>query len=404
MLGITTGLKLLLDLRQIHHVVKHREKVPAAFSASIELTNHQNAADYTVTKTRLAMLNTITDSLILLWLTLGGGINWLWVFISTLTTSEIIRGTLFTCIVILITVLASLPFSLYSTFNIEARFGFNKTTLSLFLTDTLKTVLLAVLIGIPLLVLILWIMDSMGSLWWIWAWTAWAGFNLLLLIIFPTFIAPLFNKFQPLEDDTLRSKIETLLSRNGFASKGVFVMDGSKRSSHSNAYFTGFGRSKRIVFFDTLLKQLTPEQIEAVLAHELGHFHLKHITKRMVLSFTLSLTLLFVLGHLMTIPWFYSGLGVTYQSTSIALILFFMVIPIFTFPLTPLSSYLSRQHEYEADKFAATQNDAKELITALTILYKDNASTLTPDPLYSMFYNSHPPASLRIASLERFIN
>lgn len=394
----TIVLRVYLARRQIRHVTRYRQQVPAAFS-SITLAEHQKAADYTTTKTRLAVFNMLIDSILLLWLTLGGGLNWLWLSAASMTSNDILRGLLLIFGVMLVSFMVGLPTSLYATFGIEARFGFNRSTPKLYVLDLLKSTLLSVLIGAPLLALILWLMQAMGNTWWLWVWLVWMAFVLLLQILYPTVIAPLFNKFQPLDDGDLRTRIENLLTRNGFASKGVFIMDGSKRSSHGNAYFAGFGRSKRIVFFDTLLKQLTPTQIEAVLAHELGHFRLRHIVKFVIFNFALSLLLLFVLGLLMHAPWFYQGLGIAQPSTAMALILFFLVLPVFTFPLTPIASYLSRRHEYEADAFAAQQSSAADLVTALTCLYKDNATTLTPDPLYSAFYDSHPPAPLRIARL-----
>lgn len=394
----TITLRVYLARRQIRHVNQHRQQVPAAFS-TISLAEHQKAADYTTAKTRLAVFNMLIDSVLLLWLTLGGGLNWLWLSAASMTTNGILRGLLLIFGVMLVSFIVGLPTTLYATFGIEARFGFNRTTPKLYLLDLLKSTLLSVLIGAPLLALVLWLMQAMGNSWWLWVWMVWIAFVLLLQVLYPTVIAPLFNKFQPLDHDDLRTRIENLLSRNGFASRGVFIMDGSKRSSHGNAYFAGFGRSKRIVFFDTLLKQLTPAQIEAVLAHELGHFRLRHIVKFVAFNFALSLLLLFVLGLLMNAPWFYQGLGVTQPSTAMALILFFLVLPVFTFPLTPIASSLSRRHEYEADAFAAQQSTASDLVTALTCLYKDNATTLTPDPLYSTFYDSHPPAPLRIARL-----
>ena len=394
----TIVLRVYLARRQIRHVTRYRQQVPTAFS-SITLAEHQKAADYTTTKTRLAVFNMLIDSILLLWLTLGGGLNWLWLSAASMTSNDILRGLLLIFGVMLVSFMVGLPTSLYATFGIEARFGFNRSTPKLYVLDLLKSTLLSVLIGAPLLALILWLMQAMGNTWWLWVWLVWMAFVLLLQILYPTVIAPLFNKFQPLDDGDLRTRIENLLTRNGFASKGVFIMDGSKRSSHGNAYFAGFGRSKRIVFFDTLLKQLTPTQIEAVLAHELGHFRLRHIVKFVIFNFALSLLLLFVLGLLMHAPWFYQGLGIAQPSTAMALILFFLVLPVFTFPLTPIASYLSRRHEYEADAFAAQQSSAADLVTALTCLYKDNATTLTPDPLYSAFYDSHPPAPLRIARL-----
>ncbi len=311
-----------------------------------------------------------------------------------------LSGILLVVAVTIISSTISLPISLYSTFRIEARYGFNKMTLRMFVLDLIKGSLIGAIIGLPLLALVLWLMAQAGPLWWLWVWLVWSAFQLLMVALYPTLIAPLFNRFSPLEDLELKQRIEALLARTGFKSQGVFVMDGSRRSSHGNAYFTGFGSAKRIVFFDTLLKQLAPQEIEAVLAHELGHFKRKHIVKRISFAFALSLGFLFILGQLLDASWFYTALGVSTPSTAMALILFFMAVPAFTFPLTPLSSLMSRRHEYEADSFAASQAEAQHLIDALVKLYRDNASTLTPDPLHSAFYDSHPPASLRIAHLK----
>jgi STE24 endopeptidase len=292
-----------------------------------------------------------------------------------------------------------MPLSLYRTFGIEARFGFNQMTAKLFIIDLLKQTLLGAAIGIPLILTAMWMMNSLGAYWWFYAWLGWMAFNVILLAIFPTWIAPLFNKFSPLDNQDLKKRIELLLGKCGFRAQGLFVMDGSKRSSHGNAYFTGFGKTKRIVFFDTLLTRLTTEEIEAVLAHELGHFKRRHVIKRIALSFAVSLIMLGVLGFLMNQPWFYAGLNAGQQSTGMALVLFFMVMPVFMFILQPLSSFYSRKHEFEADQYAAQQTNASDLITALVKLYKDNASTLTPDPLHSMIYDSHPPAAIRVANL-----
>jgi STE24 endopeptidase len=399
-LGGSLLLKLWLAHRHTRHILRHRQHLPAGFADAIPLEAHQRAADYTVAKTRLGMANAAVDTLLILALTLGGGLQHLWQLSGNLAGSELLRGLILIGSVSLISGVIMLPFSLASTFGIEARFGFNSTTPKLFLIDLVKSTVLGVLIGAPLLLVVLWLMSIMGNRWWLWVWLLWSGFSVLLVAIYPTLIAPLFNKFQPLQDETLGQRIDALLKRCGFKSQGIFVMDGSTRSSHGNAYFTGFGASKRIVFFDTLLKRLEHEEIEAVLAHELGHFHKRHVIKRIALTFALSLGFLFILGQLIDSPWFYQGLGLTSQSHALALVLFFMVIPAFTFPLTPLSSLLSRRHEYEADDFAAEQVSADALASALVKLYRDNASTLTPDPLHSAFYDSHPPATLRIAHLK----
>lgn len=399
-LALSLCLRLFLAQRQIAHVRTHRNAVPAEFAASIPLATHQHAADYTIAKVRLAMASSLFDALLLLVLTLGGGLQYLWQASAFAGLEELGRGLVFVALTTLASSLAGLPFTLISTFGIETRYGFNKITPRLFITDLLRSTLLSVLLGLPLLALVLWLMQGAGTLWWLWVWLVWAGFSLLLLLVYPTFIAPLFNRFQPLDDKALATRIGQLLSRTGFKSQGIFVMDGSRRSSHGNAYFTGFGAAKRIVFFDTLLGTLSHAEVEAVLAHELGHFKKKHVAKRMATTFALALVFLFVLGQCLTNLWFYQGLGLASQSYAIALVLFFMVMPLFTFPLTPLSSLLSRKHEYEADAFAASETAAGDLISALVKLYRDNASTLTPDPLYSAFYDSHPPATLRIAHLK----
>lgn len=392
--------RFALALRHLHHVARHRDAVPPAFADSISLTAHQKAADYTRAKTRLSLLHIALDGLILLVLTLGGGLELLVQFSLGLVSHPILGGVVFIGITMTLLSLLELPLVWYQTFSIEARFGFNKMTPGLFIADHIKQWLLGLALGLPLLYLVLWFMHNAGALWWLYTWLAWVGFNLLILAIFPTFIAPLFNKFIPLQDDSLRQRIEGLLQKCGFKASGVFIMDGSRRSSHGNAYFTGLGKSKRIVFFDTLLKHLAPEEIEAVLAHELGHFKHHHIGKRMFWMFSLSLLLLWVLSLLMQQPWFYAGLGVTTTGTAMALLLFFLVLPVFTFLLHPLTSYHSRKHEYEADSYAARQASASDLVAALIKLYRDNASTLTPDPWYSRFYDSHPPAPLRIAHLQ----
>ncbi|WP_287876711.1 M48 family metallopeptidase [Aquitalea sp.] len=399
-LATTLVLKLWLGLRHIRHIAAHRRHVPVEFADAITLQQHQHAADYSMAKTRLGLLSSIIDTSLILTLTMGGALEWLAGYIAQLHSGPIASGLLLVVAVTVISSAISLPISLYSTFRIEARYGFNKMTLGMFVVDLLKGSAIGAAIGLPLLALVLWLMAQAGPLWWLWVWLVWSVFQLLMVALYPTLIAPLFNRFSPLEDLELKQRIEALLARTGFTSQGVFVMDGSRRSSHGNAYFTGFGSAKRIVFFDTLLKQLGAEEIEAVLAHELGHFKRKHIVKRISFAFALSLGFLFILGQLLHADWFYAALGVNTPSTVMALILFFMAVPAFTFPLTPLSSLMSRRHEYEADAFAADQADAEHLVTALVKLYRDNASTLTPDPLHSAFYDSHPPASLRIAHLK----
>jgi STE24 endopeptidase len=394
-------LQMWLAMRHINHVYKHRKAVPAEFAEHISLDAHGRAAAYTIAKTRFGMFSAIFDAMVLAALTLGGGIELLAQFTHPWFKSEIAQGLALIASLAVVSTLISLPFSLISTFVIEARFGFNQMTLKLFINDLVKSTLIGAVIGLPLLAAILWLMAKMGDQWWLYVWATWLVFSLTLMWVFPTFIAPLFNKFVPMEDGVMKERIVALLKRCGFTSNGLFVMDGSKRSSHGNAYFTGLGKSKRIVFFDTLLKHLEPQEVEAVLAHELGHFKHRHIVKRLVWTFGLMLGLFWLLGVLKNELWFYQGLGVTTPSTAAALLLFFLTLPVFTFILSPLSSLTSRKHEYEADAFAASQSSANDLITALVKLYRDNASTLTPDPLHSMFYDSHPPASLRIAALRR---
>jgi STE24 endopeptidase len=399
--ALSIGLRLILAYRQYRHVLAHRERVPAPFADQVSLDAHRKAADYTCAKTRLGCVAILVDGLILIVLTLGGGLDLGHEIASKFFASDIVRGIALVALVAIATSVVELPLSLYRTFRLEARFGFNKMTLKLFFLDLSKGAVLAVLLGGPLLALILWLMAVAGERWWLYAWAAWSGFNLLLLAIYPTFIAPMFNKFSPMQDEALAARIERLLERCGFRSQGLFVMDGSKRSSHGNAYFTGFGQSKRIVFFDTLLARLDPPEIEAVLAHELGHFKRRHVIKRMVWLFAAALGFFWLLGQMMQQPWFYSALGVETPSTAMALVLFFLVLPVFTFLLQPLFGIYSRKHEFEADHYATQHASAKDLETALVKLYKDNASTLTPDPWHSAFYDSHPPASTRIARLQQ---
>ena len=398
-LALTAALRLWLDMRHLRHVVVHRNQVPPDFAGRIDLADHRKAADYTVAKVRVGMLETAIDTLVLLVLTIGGALGMIDQALRGFLGGGYLQGlALFACVGLLGFVIG-LPASLYRTFRIEARFGFNKLTWPLWFADLAKGAALTVLIGGPLLLAVLWLMDVMGKNWWLYVWLVWLGTNLLVLFLYPTVIAPLFNKFTPLEDASLKARIETLLTRCGFTASGLFVMDGSKRSAHGNAYFTGFGRAKRIVFFDTLLEKLAPQEIEAVLAHELGHFKRRHVIKRIALSGALSLAFLWLLGQLIDQPWFFAGLNVGAGGTAMGLLLFSMVLPVFLFPLAPLTSAFSRKHEYEADAYAAKQTAAADLITALVKLYRDNAATLTPDPLHSLFHDSHPPASQRIARL-----
>ncbi len=396
--------RLWLASRQARHVARHRDAVPAQFAARIPLSAHQRAADYTVARVRLGLLETVIGATVLVGFTLLGGIA----AIADLLR-EALPGSPFWRQVLLVGAVAAiggaidLPLSVYRQFVLEKRFGFNRMTPGLFLADLVKGTALAIALGAPLLVAVLWLMERAGQAWWLWAWALWVAFNLAVLVLYPTVIAPMFNRFVPLEPGPVRERVERLLERCGFASKGLFVMDGSRRSAHGNAYFTGFGRGKRIVFFDTLLSRLDADEIEAVLAHELGHFKHRHILKRIVLTFAISLAGLWLLGWLSTQPWFYQGLGATPQAGDAlggyALLLFFMAMPVFTFVLQPLSSWLSRRHEFEADAFAARQSSAEDLSRALVKLYEDNAATLTPDPVHSAFYDSHPPAAIRLARL-----
>ena len=395
------ALRVWLGSRHISHILAARGSVPEQFADRISLHAHQRAADYSVTRTRFGRLTLAIEIVVLLAFTLGGGLQALHDFWSP-QLQGVWYGVALIVSVMAISGLIDLPLSLYMQFVIEERFGFNRMTLRLFIVDLIKQLALGLVIGTPVLLAVLWLMAQMGERWWLYVWLFWCAFNLLILFVYPTWIAPLFNTFTPLEDAALKERIEALLSRCGFSSSGLFIMDGSKRSAHGNAYFTGFGRTKRIVFFDTLLGKLQPEEVEAVLAHELGHFHHRHIVKRIVLIFGTTLILLFSLGQLMQTDWFYSGLGVSgddAHNMAMALILFFLTVPVFTFLTTPLASLLSRRHEFEADRYAASHASAPDLVKALVKLYEDNAATLTPDPLHSLFYDSHPPAALRIARL-----
>jgi STE24 endopeptidase len=398
--------KLYLSSRQIRHVARHRGAVPAAFAATISLASHQKAADYTLTKARFGLLELAFGTAVLLGWTLLGGLD---------TLNQALAGTRLAdwgplaqqlALVAgfgLISGALDLPFTLYSTFRIEERFGFNKMSFKLWLGDLLKSTLVGIVIGLPIIALILWLMGSAGSLWWLWAWAVWMGFNLLMLVLYPTVIAPMFNKFKPLEDESLKARVTALMQRCGFAAKGLFVMDGSKRSAHANAYFTGFGAAKRVVFYDTLLKQLSPAEVDAVLAHELGHFKHKHIIQRIVMLFAMSLAGFALIGYLSQQVWFYTGLGVRPNlgapNDALALLLFMLAVPLFSFFISPLFAQLSRKHEFEADAYAAKQTDGRDLSSALLKLYQDNASTLTPDPVFVKFYYSHPPASERLARM-----
>ena len=403
-LMLSFGFAAWLSLRHLRHIGAHRSAVPVEFRDAITLEAHQKAADYTIARNRLGLLESGVDVLLLLALTLGGGL----MLIAQIAASQLAHpyavGLAIFAGLGVVSSLVSTPFDLYRTFVIENRFGFNKMTWQLYLLDMLKGLALSAAIGIPLLLIVFWLMEKMGSLWWLYVWLVWLAFSLAMLAIYPNFIAPLFNKFNPLPDASLKQRIEALLTRCGFASSGLYVMDGSKRSSHGNAYFTGFGKTKRIVFFDTLIERLTPTEIEAVLAHELGHFKRKHIVKRIVGQFALTFVVLALMGWVIDKPWFYQGLGFPLDGATpqvaVSLVLFFLALPVFTFWLTPVGSLISRRHEFEADAYAAEQTGAQDLVSALVKLYRDNASTLTPDPLHSAVYDSHPPASIRIAHLK----
>jgi len=399
-LAASVLVRLWLTQRQVRHIRSHRDSVPTAFADRISLQDHQRAADYSCSKLRIGRLMLGWETLWLLLWTLGGGINLIDQWWGGLDYPLLITGIGVIFSLSLISALLDLPFSLYLTFVIEERFGFNKTTLTTWLVDLIKTAALVLVLGVPLLAAILWLMNQAGEYWWIYAWLLWMGFSLTMIWAYPAFIAPLFNKFSQLDNASLRTRIEALLNRCGFKSQGVFVVDGSRRSSHGNAYFTGFGKNKRIVFYDTLLETLSEAEVEAVLAHELGHFKRKHINKSLLISGILSAAGFAILAWLMRSDWFYTSLGVQTASTHAALLLFMMVMPAFSYFVSPLFSAMSRKHEFEADEFAHANSDYKALISALVNLYRDNASTLTPDPLHSMFYDSHPPASIRIGHLE----
>ena len=388
-----------LSARHIRHIRSNRDAVPGNFADKITLEAHRKAADYNCAKTRVRLAELVVSSVLLLVWTLGGALDFLDGVIRPYQLSALWTGTLFILAVVLISALLDLPLSLYRTFGLEQRFGFNKMSLRLFVTDLVKNALLMVVIGTPLILLVLWFMDNSGAWWWLYVWLTWFGFNLVMVWAYPAVIAPLFNKFRPLDNSELAARIAALLDRNGFTSNGIFVMDGSTRSTHGNAYFTGLGANKRIVFFDTLIDELSYDEIEAVLAHELGHFKCGHIRKRLAILGITFLIGFAILGVLLGVPWFYAGLGVSEPSAYMALTLFVLVAPAFTFFLQPLFSSMSRKHEFEADDFATAQVRSGSLINALVKLYKENANTLTPDPLYSAFHDSHPPAPIRVAHL-----
>ncbi|KQR50286.1 M48 family metallopeptidase [Acidovorax sp. Leaf160] len=404
------ALRLWLASRQIRHVAQHRSTVPAAFAGRIPLAAHQKAADYTVAKARFSLLEMALSAAVLLGWTLLGGLDALNRALLTWLGGGMVQQLALLAAFAAISGLIDLPATLYQTFVIEQRFGFNKMTPRLWLADLAKSTLMGAAIGLPIASLILWLMGAAGAFWWLWAWGAWMAFNLLLMVIYPLFIAPFFNQFKPLEDASLKERVTALMQRCGFAAKGLFVMDGSRRSAHANAYFTGFGAAKRVVFYDTLLRQLNVGEVEAVLAHELGHFKHRHIVKRIAGLFALSLAGFALLGWLSTQVWFYTGLGVvpnlmlegvagSAPNDALALLLFLLAAPVFTVFISPLFAQLSRRHEFEADAYAMAQADGRDLATALLKLYEDNASTLTPDPVYVKFYYSHPPAVERLARM-----
>jgi STE24 endopeptidase len=406
-LAAMVAVRLWLARRQIVHIAAHRDRVPLAFAERIALPSHRKAADYTTTRQALGRVETIADALVLVALTLGGGLAALVALTDALPAGALWKDAALLGALALVSAAASLPFSWYSTFVVEERFGFNRMTLRLWLADLAKGIVLSVALGLPLVLVVLWLMREAGTLWWLWAWLAWTAFQLLVLVLYPTLIAPLFNKFEPLPQGAVRERVEALLARCGFAASGLFVMDGSRRSGHGNAYFTGLGRAKRVVFFDTLIARLTGDELEAVLAHELGHFKLRHVQKRILWSAIVSLAFLAALAWLMQRPWFYAGLGIPHEQVAqamarpgVALALFSLALPVFLFLASPLASLYSRRHEFEADAFAASTASAPALAGALVKLYEDNASTLTPDPLHSAFYDSHPPAAVRIARLQ----
>lgn len=388
-----------LALRQINHVKQHRDKTPDEFAEKISLEEHQKAADYTIAKEKLGNIHLLIGTTLLFVWTLGGGLELVDHFVRNYQLSPLFSGVIFILLIGFISALLDMPLALYNTFVLEEKFGFNRMTIKTWIVDHIKQAILGLVIGIPIIMVILWLMDSAGEFWWLYAWAVWMGFGFLMMWAYPAFIAPIFNKFTELEDESLKNRIEQLMTRCGFLSKGILVMDGSKRSSHGNAYFTGLGNNKQIVFYDNLLDSLDEEEVEAVLAHELGHFKRKHILKRLISMTFITLAGFAILGWIMQQQWFYTGLGMSTASIYAALVLFSISSPVFTFFLSPISAMISRKHEFEADDFAAEQADATKLIEALVKLYKDNANTLTPDPLHSAYYDSHPPAPVRIAHL-----
>lgn len=399
-LTISYSIQFWLDKRQANYVQQHRGEVPDAFKQSVSLEAHQKAADYTIDKGKLGTVDHIIGIVLLLLLTLGGGINLAFGIWDGFELSPLIHGLAGMATIFLFMTLIEIPTGIYQTFVIEEKYGFNKSTPLQFVKDQFLQLALMAIIGLPILALILWVMDSIGEYWWLWAWAILMFFSLLMSWLFPTVIAPLFNKFTPMEEGTLKDRIQGLLQRCGFNSQGIFIMDGSKRTSHGNAYFTGLGNNKRIVFFDNLVKSLDDEELEAVLAHELGHFRCKHVIKMLISSSIITLISFALLGWLINQQWFFTGLGVDQASNAAALLLFMLVSPVFSIFMQPISAYFQRKFEFEADDFASQHAQARKLISGLVKLYEENASTLTPDPLYSAFHYSHPPAAIRIAHLE----
>ena len=401
LLIFTVMIQIWLATRHISHVSSNRSIVPAAFKSIIKSKDHQKAADYTVAKSKLNIIDLLVQGAFLYLLTIGGLINWLNNYIFGLSLNSLTSGSLVIISVMVLSSLIDLPANLFKIFNIDEKFGFNRMTLKIFIFDGIKQLLLSIVIGIPLLFISLWIIGNLGGLWWLWLWIFISAFNFAMLSLYPLYIAPFFNKFEPLSDVGLKTKIEKLLLRCGFESSGLFVMNGSLRSNHGNAYFTGFGKSKRIVFFDTLLEKLTPNEIEAVLAHELGHFHHEHVKKRIALMFLISFVGLYILGRLKESVWFYEGLGVSNLNDANAILLFLLVSPLFVFFIRPIIAYYSRKNEFEADAYACKFSKSTDLKQSLIKLYRDNASTLTPDPLHSSFYDSHPSALMRINAIDK---
>jgi len=401
LIAITVLSQIWLSKRHIGFVSQHRKKVPAPFKDIIKIKDHQKAADYTVDKSKLNILGLAVEAIFLYFITIGGGIEWINQYLAQYSFSEITLGAMLIIAVMVLSSLVEMPMGLYKTFVIDEKYGFNRMTFSIFISDLIKQSILGLIIGLPVLYFSLWIIGNLGDLWWLWLWIFISAFNFIMLAVYPLFIAPLFNKFEPMKNKTLANQIEKLLNKCGFESSGLFVMNGSLRSNHGNAYFTGFGKSKRIVFFDTLLEKLSGKEIEAVLAHELGHFHHNHVKKRIILMFLVSFIGLYILGLLKESTWFYEGLGVSTMTDANALLLFLLVSPLFVFFIRPVMAYYSRLNEFEADEYACKFAKARDLKQSLVKLYRDNASTLTPDPLHSSFYDSHPPALLRIQAIDR---